>query len=98
MEERNIILYFLKNNKDEMHRQFGVCKIGLFGSAARGEIKKNSDIDIVIELDEEYKTLKNFMMLEEFLRLNLKRRIDLGVESSIKPGIKKNIEKDIIYV
>jgi predicted nucleotidyltransferase len=45
------LLNFIAEHKDELRRSFGVKKIGLFGSYARGEVSEGSDIDIVVELE-----------------------------------------------
>lgn len=45
---REVILDFLRAHKQEMHERFGLTKIGLFGSYARGEAREDSDIDVAI--------------------------------------------------
>ena len=40
------ILNFLRSHKEEFRQKFGITKLGLFGSYARGEATKDSDIDI----------------------------------------------------
>ena len=42
------IINIIKKNKGQLNSQFGVTKIGLFGSYARGQADKSSDIDIII--------------------------------------------------
>ena len=46
---REQILDFLSQHKQEMNIRFGVTKIGLFGSYARGEAREDSDVDVAIE-------------------------------------------------
>ncbi|QTA79232.1 Nucleotidyltransferase domain-containing protein [Desulfonema limicola] len=94
---RNDILDFLKANKEEICQKYGVKKIGLFGSYARGEAKEDSDIDIVVEI-EEINIFRNFFALEQYLKLHLQKNVDMGTESSIKPAAKKRIMDEIIYV
>lgn len=48
---REQILEFLRQHKKEMHDRFGVTKIGLFGSYARGDAREDSDIDIAVEME-----------------------------------------------
>ena len=91
------VITFLKTQKSFLYTNFGVIKIGLFGSYARDEQKNNSDIDIAVELKKENKA-DNYFGLLHFLEDNLSRKIDLGIESSLKKPILKYIEKDIIYV
>lgn len=50
--KRDIVLKKLAFLKETLSSQYGVSKIGLFGSTIRGENKKNSDIDILIDFQE----------------------------------------------
>ena len=91
------IVAFLKTHKEEMRQKFGVTKIGLFGSYVRNEAKEDSDIDIAVEMNEEH-IFRNFFALEQYLRNHLRKNVDIGTESSIKPIAKKRIMEEIIYV
>ena len=95
--DKNEIITFLNINKEEMQRQYGVIKIGLFGSYVRGDANKESDIDIAVELKEQ-KIFRNFFALERYLKDNLNPNVDLGIESTIKPNVKRHILEEIIYV
>ena len=94
---KKIILNFLKTNKAILQKQFGVSKIGLFGSYARDEATHFSDIDIAVEIESK-NSFRSFFTLLHFLEDGLNSKIDLGIESSIKPVAKKTMLKDIIYV
>jgi predicted nucleotidyltransferase len=94
---REDIMDFLSAHKPELEQRFGVRKIGLFGSYARGDAREDSDIDIAIELEKE-NIADHYFGLLHFLEDNLNRKIDLGVESNIKPALKPYILKEIIYV
>lgn len=93
---REEILSFLQNHKQEFHERFGVTKIGLFGSYARGDAREDSDIDLAIEL--EIYTADSYFGLLHYLEDSLEKKIDLGVESSFKPIFKPYIMKEITYV
>jgi len=81
-----------------LQENFGVVKIGLFGSAVRNELSDVSDIDIAVELEEDYKTMKNFLSLNRQLEELFHMKVDLGIESALKPLARKFIEKEIIYI
>ncbi len=49
----------LRKNEYEVKQKFGVTKIGIFGSFARGEEREGSDIDVLVEFQENYKTFDN---------------------------------------
>ena len=76
----------------------GVTKAALFGSVARGEDKKSSDIDILIKI-KKGKSLLDIVRLELKLEEKLGRKVDLVEYSAIKPRLKDIILKDekIIY-
>lgn len=44
------VLDGLRKMKPDLARQYGVSRIGVFGSAARGQMRDDSDIDVVVEL------------------------------------------------
>lgn len=90
------ILEFLRQHKQEVQERFGVIKIGLFGSYARGEEREESDIDVAIEMSD-YSADGYFGMLH-FLEDAFNKRIDLGIESNFKPILKPYILKEIVYV
>ena len=93
---REQILDFLKQHKQEMYDSFGVTRIGLFGSYARGDARDDSDIDVAIELVSN--TADSYFGLLHYLEDTFQKRVDLGIESNIKPIIKPYVLKEIIYV
>ncbi|MEN8262827.1 MAG: nucleotidyltransferase family protein [Nitrospirota bacterium] len=94
---KNEIINFIKAHKKELQEQLGVIKIGLFGSYARGDAREDSDVDIAVELSDDNRA-DNYFKLLHFFEDNLKMKIDLGIESCIKPAVKDNVQKEIIYV
>lgn len=76
---------------------YNVKKVGIFGSVVRGEQKKSSDIDMLVELSKPIGLFK-FVELENFLSKVLKRKVDLTTKNAIKPLIKEEILKETIYV
>ena len=91
------ILSYLRDNKDLLYEQFGVTRIGIFGSFARGDQTPGSDLDIVVDIEAGKKDLHTFLNLKRFLESKTARRIDLGLERSIKPAIKDKVLNQVIY-
>ena len=92
------LIAYLKKNKAQFHKVFGVTKIGVFGSFARGDQSPNSDIDMVVEFVPDKKDIHNFLKLKRYLEEKTARKVDLGFEHTLKPAIKDTIKEQIIYV
>src|SRR3989344_8610736 len=90
------IVAYLKNNKSFFYERFGVTRMGIFGSFARGEQTFSSDIDMVIEIEKSRKNIHSFLQIKRFLEKELVRKIDLGFEHSLKPVIREKIKGQII--
>jgi len=76
----------------------GVNRAALFGSTARGEAKKNSDIDLLVKL-KKGKTLFDIVRLKLELEKKLGRKVDLVEYDAIRPLLKETIlnEQKVIY-
>jgi len=90
LEIKNIILSHLKG--------FDPIKVGIFGSFARGDNKKGSDIDILVEFKES-PSLLTLIKLENDLSELLGVKVDLVTTGALKnKRIKKSIKKDLINI
>lgn len=81
----------VKNKINPILKKNGVRKAAIFGSYARGEEKKRSDIDILIEYKKNDKSLLDFVGLKLELQKKIGKKIDLVEYSTIKPKIKDKI-------
>ena len=72
-----------------------ITKAGIFGSYARGEAKKNSDIDILIEFDG---SLLDIVKLERELKRRLKKKVDLLTYLAIHPLLKERILNEEVRI
>jgi len=86
----------LLEQKTKEIREFGVCRIGLFGSWVRGEGKPGSDIDILVEFD--HPSFDRYMELKFFLEDLLGRDVDLVLADTLKDKIKPKIAREVRYV
>ncbi|MGQ9569809.1 MAG: nucleotidyltransferase family protein [Thermodesulfovibrionales bacterium] len=87
----------LKEHKEELYKKYKVLEIGLFGSFVRGEQKKRSDIDILVEF-EEVPDLFTFIEIEDYLRRLLKQKVDLVHKKAIRPELKNIILQETVYL
>lgn len=78
-------------------KEYGVKRIGLFGSYVRNEQKRNSDIDMLVEFEEEKITFDNYMHLKFFLEDVLGSKVDLVILDDLKPQLKPYILKEVEY-
>lgn len=86
----------LDENLDILKKKFGVKKIAIFGSTARGENTAKSDIDIIVELNKPTGLIA-FVALENYLSKMLGRKVDLTTKKALKPTIRKAILKEAVY-
>ena len=89
------ILAVLQQNRDTL-RGFGVRRLGLFGSYARGKQTTTSDLDFVVELEE--RSFDSFMGLKLFLEDLFSRPVDLILEHTIKPRLRPHIMESLTDV
>ena len=80
-----------------LKKKYHVSKIGIFGSFARGEQKKGSDLDILVEFETPIGFF-DFIRLENLLSRALRKKVDLVSRRAIKPAVRKEIIKEVQYV
>jgi uncharacterized protein len=73
--------------------------LAIFGSFVRGEQRRRSDVDIAIEFDKtKAKSLFDLLDAEDELSQVFKRKVDLGIFSSLKPGIAEDVKKEMCVI
>lgn len=87
----------LKSHKSYLAERFKVKEIGIFGSRVRGEDRKKSDLDILVEFYEVINLL-DFVALERELSELIGEKVDLVMKSALKPRIGRNILRDVMYL
>ncbi|MEM9276102.1 MAG: nucleotidyltransferase domain-containing protein [Cyanobacteria bacterium P01_F01_bin.143] len=96
---REQIIQKLKENHSYLSSNYGLKRIGLFGSYAKGTQVENSDIDIVVEFDRPI-GLK-FVEFVEYLEYLLEKKTDVltnvGLEGIRNSEIRQHIKETIIY-
>ena len=100
MKEYNltIIKETLRKKLPEIKEKFGVKELYIFGSYVRGEQKKDSDIDIMVEFEKGKKTFNNYMDLKFFLEELFERKVDLVIKEAVKPKLKEYIYNEAVNV
>jgi predicted nucleotidyltransferase len=90
------ILNTIRSNKTEMEALYGVKRVGLFGSYVREKQRKKSDIDILVAFSRDI-DLFDFLDLRKYLETRLHSKVDLVMESALKPAIGKRILSEVEY-
>ncbi len=98
------IMEILAEHEEEIHGKYKVNEIGIFGSYVRGEQRKTSDIDILVEFENE-KSIRGFEFiglmtdLENCIQKILGIKPHLASKRHVMQSDKwKDIEKEVVYV
>ena len=99
MLKQNDILALLSKQFPELQTEYNISKIGLFGSFARNEQDKKSDIDIIVEFHPGTENIyEKKLKLKKTLKDYFHREIDLCRLKYVKPFVREYLEKEVIYV
>lgn len=93
-KSREEILSTLAQNR-EIIRGYGVSRLALFGSAARGEAKPGSDLDFVVDFEK--KSFDSYMDLKSFLEQLFGCAVDLVLADAIKPRLRPIILSEAVH-
>ena len=89
----------LQDQKPYLAQRYGVTVIGVFGSYVRNEQRTDSDIDILVELEDPPRIdLLDLVNLEYYLSDLLGIKVDVAIKSSLRKRIGKRILSEVIPV
>ncbi|MCL2005316.1 MAG: nucleotidyltransferase domain-containing protein [Planctomycetaceae bacterium] len=95
MLTREDILQFLRNNKERFAEQYGVTKIGLFGSFARNEANEESDVDVCVEMPPHFFSVA---AVREELETSFQRSVHIvRLREELRELFKEHLRRDAIY-
>lgn len=86
----------IDQNREEILRiaaRHGARNVRVFGSVARGEERSDSDVDLLVEMDDE-RSLLDLVGLEQDLEELLQRKVDVLTDASIHPTLRTRITAD----
>ena len=90
------ILDKLKNVREKLKEKFKVKKIGIFGSYVSNKQKATSDIDFLVEF-EDNADLFHFIGLSRYLEEIFNTKVDVISKPSLKEELKQHILEEVIY-
>jgi len=97
IEDRKQLQEILKDHEHAL-RALGVRRLGVFGSFAHGQQRKDSDVDLLVEFEEGSKTFDHFMGLALLLEDLFGRKVELVTREALSPYIGPRILREVEYV
>lgn len=93
---KQTVFSLLNENKVKLS-QFGVKKIGLFGSYVKNQQNEKSDLDFLVEFKKGEKTFQNFKNLVYFLEELFNKEVEIVTAESLSPYLKPHIIQEVEY-
>lgn len=94
--DTDTIISLISEHDEEIRAEFGVARLGVFGSRVRGEARTDSDLDVLVEFS--HPTFRNYMGLKRFLERLIGVPVDLVSAAALKPVLKEHILREVRYV
>jgi uncharacterized protein len=95
--KRDQVIHILADRRSELHKNYAVKSLALFGSVARDEARRDSDVDLLVEFSRPV-GLFQFIGLQQYLESLLGCPVDLGTINSLKPYLKESVLREAINV
>ena len=98
--DKNEITHLIKEHHNYLATEYGISRIGIFGSAAKGTMKEDSDLDIYVEFKQPIGF--KFIRFVEYLEKLFERKVDVitkdGIENIRVKEVAKDIKRTLSYV
>ena len=94
---RDEALDVLRTHKTALADRFGVTALALYGSFARDQAARDSDVDILVEFDTP-PDWRRYFGAQFYLEDLLGRTVDLAAAGEVRPEIRPYVERDMINV
>ena len=89
--ELSKVLQIVRDHIPDLRRKYGVHSLAIFGSVARGDALEGSDLDLLVRFESDPPGLLRFLEMEQYLSYLLHAKVDLVMESALKPGLRDRI-------
>ena len=98
--DKDEVIRLMQEHSNVLMTEYGISKIGIFGSVVKGTMTEDSDLDIVVEFKKPIGF--KFNRLVEYLENLFGRKVDVLTKDGIKnirvKEIARNIERTLVYV
>ncbi len=89
----------LQSQKPYLAERYGVTAIGIFGSYVRNEQRPDSDLDVLIELEDPPRiSLLGLVNLENYLTDLLDIKVEVAIKKNLKPRLSPYILREVVMV
>jgi len=95
--DRDTLLKLLAEHKPVLAERFGVRRLALFGSMARGTARPDSDVDVLVDFDGPA-TSRRYFGVQFYLEDMLRRPVDLVTQAALRERLRPFVERDAIHV
>jgi uncharacterized protein len=91
------VITLLRQHAPTLRQRFGTRSVALFGSAARDELRPDSDIDILVDFDQP-PSFDAYFGAKDYLEAALGRPVDLVTAGGLKTRARQHVERDLVRV
>lgn len=98
VQTKDELLAVLKSCRQGLAERFGVIDLAVFGSYAKEQQRRRSDVDILVELERTHKTFDNYMELKFYLARVVGGKVDLVIKDSVREELKARIFSEAVHV
>jgi hypothetical protein len=95
--DKTEVIRRIQEHDAEIKQRFNARSLSIFGSAARDELRSDSDIDVLVEFDAPH-TFDRFFGLKSYLEDLLGHSVDLVTQPMLKPRLERSISSELVHV
>jgi hypothetical protein len=95
MKDKSEIIKSIKALRGELNNKYKVREIGVFGSVVRGDQKQVSDIDVLVDF-EENADLFDLVGLGLFLEEKLGQKVDVVPKRALRKELRDSVLKEVV--
>jgi predicted nucleotidyltransferase len=97
MAKLDEIKRIINKHRQELKEKYKITEIGIFGSYVRGEQKRRSDVDMLVEFSEPI-SLLDLVGAENYISDLIRKKVDLVPKKDVRPELKERILDEVVYI